>query len=127
MKSLRNNMKTMKRNWRVILCIVVTVIVVAAIAIPQVIMNSETHENYKPIQYSSEVKQGIINEAYRILETRGLTSKVAGLGYEAGNINLLFYGKSDAEAVIIVQSVIDKKAPGMPLIIYENVTTEYQK
>jgi hypothetical protein len=79
--------------------------------------------------------QEVVDEAVNELERRGLMDKVAELTYgflrndtriDAPNkhigINLGFYNQTDPEVVKIVKSVIDKRAPGTPLDISENIT-----
>lgn len=64
-----------------------------------------------------------MEEATAILETRGFWSDiVAGVLYGTDIFELHFYGKANPEAVEIVRSVIDDKAPGLPLKTIENVT-----
>lgn len=82
--------------------------------------------NKEPTQYSMETKQAVVDGAMARLQAGGLAPQIAGLTYGADDIELLFYGKADQEAVGIVKSVIDELAPCLPLKIVENVTVETQ-
>ena len=101
--------------------------VVLAVVLPLTLINNEPSQNGEPVQYPMEVKQAVIDEAIGIIQSRGFWPEiVAGLGFGVDNIDLLFYGEAVPEVVEIVQSVIDDKAPGLPLKIVENVTIETQ-
>jgi len=113
----------MRKGRLIIISASVIVAIALAIAIPLVLMNNETPQNGEPVQYPMEVREAVVEEAVAILETRGFWPDiVAGLGYGADSFTLAFYGKADPEVVEIVQSVIDDRAPGLPLEIVENVT-----
>jgi len=73
----------------------------------------------KSIQYSSEIKQAVIDEATSRLQAGGMLSQVAALTYGTDDIELIFIGKRSEAAVGVVQSVIAELAPGLPLKIIE--------
>jgi hypothetical protein len=77
----------------------------------------------RPHTYSQEVLQEVIDEAAKDLEHKGLLDKVAILAIGDQQIELGFYDKVDLQIVEIVKAVIDRRAPGTPLEVVENVTT----
>ncbi len=83
-------------------------------------MEEQSQRTYPP-----EVLQVVINEGTEELARRGLLDKVAVLAYNDKKIELGFYSKADS-VVEIVKSIIDKRAPGVPLEIVENVTVKPQ-
>lgn len=75
----------------------------------------------------SEQEEATVQQtAQAELIKRGLMDKVSDLGYGEQGIVLGFWGKADPQIVSISQSVINGKAPGLPLKIVEdvNVITE---
>ena len=113
----------MGRRHLILIAALTTIAIILAIALPLILIDNEPPQNGEPVQYPMEVREAVVEEAVAILETRGFWPDiVAGLGYGADSFNLLFYGKADPEVVEIVQSVIDDKAPGLPLKTIENVT-----
>ncbi|MBI2938388.1 MAG: hypothetical protein HYY22_09290 [Thaumarchaeota archaeon] len=97
--------------------------------------NRTGEEPLSPPNPPKDVLQGVVDEAVHELQRRCLWDKVAELTYGLLNnetrinatikhrgINLGFWNKTDPEVVKIVQSVIDKRAPGTPLDISENIT-----
>ena len=72
------------------------------------------------------VLQQVVDDACKELDRRGLLDKVAILAYNDVTIELGFYGKADPEVVEIVKAVIERRAPGTPLGVVENVTVETQ-
>ena len=113
----------MSRRRLIPISTLTTIAVVLAVVLPLTLINNEPPQNGEPVQYPMEVREAVIDEALSILQARGFWPEiVAGLGYGADSINLLFYGEADPEVVNIVKRVIDNKAPGLPLEITENVT-----
>jgi len=72
--------------------------------------------------YSQEVLQAVIDEAAEELKHKDLINKVVILAYKDQEIELGFYGKIDSEVVEIVKAIIERRAPGVPLEVVENVT-----
>lgn len=68
------------------------------------------------------VLQEVVDDACRELDRKGLLDKVAILAYNDVTIELGFYGKADSDVVEIVKAVIERRAPGTPLGVVENVT-----
>lgn len=66
-------------------------------------------------QYSINVEKAVINECIIRLEAAGLwPQKVSGIVHNIG-LMIGFYGDADAEALAIVNEVIDEMAPGLLL------------
>jgi hypothetical protein len=66
-------------------------------------------------QYSINVEKAVINESILRLEAAGLwPQKVSGIVHNIG-LMIGFYGDADAEALAIVNQVIDEMAPGLLL------------
>jgi len=79
-------------------------------------------KNEQSHTYSQEVLQAVVDDACKELEHKGLLDKVAILAYGDQVIELGFYDKVDSEVVEIVKAVIERRAPGTPLGVVENVT-----
>jgi hypothetical protein len=66
-------------------------------------------------QYSINIEKAVINESLIRLEAAGLwPQKVSGIVHNIG-LMIGFYGDADAEALAIVNQVIDEMAPGLLL------------
>ena len=66
------------------------------------------------------VQEAVIDEALSVLQARGFWPRVvAGVFYGNDALELHFYVEAKPEVVEIVQSVIDDRAPGLPLEIVE--------
>lgn len=76
-----------------------------------------------PQTYSQAALQSVVDDATNTLKQQGLADKISVLKYNDSQFELIFYGKADPHAVELVKNTIDKRTPGVPLRIVENVTT----
>ena len=95
-------------------------IVLAVIQVSAIFLT--IHLSTTPKHYPEEVLAEVQEEAQKELADKGMLDRVAILTYDNGGIVLGFYGEKDPIIIQVVKDVINKKAPGAPLKICENIT-----
>ena len=96
-------------------------------------LHLEIRENTGPLSlYSQMLMESVFHVAIARLQSAGFITDytglrpdpeiIAGFGYGIYGIDLWFYDKTEPEAVTIVRAAIDELAPGLPLIVKENIT-----